>query len=133
MSTTDHVLDLAHRWAQAEEANDPELLGQVLAEDFVGVGPLGFVLNRKQWLARFGNGLTNSKFRIEDPQVHEHGPAAAVVVGVDAQETRFHGGENNGRFRLTLFAVRPADRWLVAGITIGPLRPRPGARPGEGD
>ena len=124
MTATDDILDLVDTWAAAEERNDPERLDGLLADDFVGVGPLGFVLTREQWLERFGNGLENRAFKVEDPQVHDHG-SAAVVIGVDAQETSFRGGDNSGRFRLTLVAVRPADRWLVAGVHIGPLQSAP--------
>jgi hypothetical protein len=53
--------------------------------------------------------------------VRDYG-TAAVVVGVQAQEASFQGGDNSGRFRLTLVAVRPAERWLVAGVHIGPLQ-----------
>ena len=53
MSAT-NVLDLVTSWAKAEEANDAAALDRLLAGDFVGVGPLGFVLDRDQWLARFG-------------------------------------------------------------------------------
>ena len=124
MTATNDVLDLVRRWAAAEQQNDAGSLDGLLADDFVGVGPLGFVLTREQWLARCGNGLENRSFAVEDPQVHDHG-SAAVVVGVDAQETSFRGGDNSGRFRLTLVAVRPAERWLVAGVHIGPLQAAP--------
>ena len=127
MTATNDVLDLVGRWAAAEEKNDAGLLDGLLADDFVGVGPLGFVLTREQWLERFANGLENRSFTVEDPQVHDHG-SAAVVIGVDAQETSFRGGDNSGRFRLTLVAVRPADRWLVAGVHIGPLQAVPPTR-----
>ncbi len=115
------VLDLVNRWAAAEQANDPRRLDGLLADDFVGVGPLGFVLTREQWLARFGNGLENRALVVEEPQVRDYG-TAAVVVGVLAQETSFQGNDNSGRFRLTLVAVRPADRWLLAGLHIGMLQ-----------
>ncbi|HJT99781.1 MAG TPA: nuclear transport factor 2 family protein [Actinomycetes bacterium] len=128
MSATD-VLDLVTSWAKAEEANDAAALDRLLAGDFVGVGPLGFVLDRDQWLARFGNGLENRAFAVEDAQVRPYG-AAAAVVGVLAQETSFRGGDNSGRFRLTLVAARPGDRWLLAGVHIGPLQQPPaGPRP----
>jgi ketosteroid isomerase-like protein len=127
MTATDDILDLVHRWAAAEEQNDPQRLDGLLADGFVGVGPLGFVLTRQQWLERFGGGLENRAFKVEDPQIHDHG-SAAVVVGVDAQETSFRGGDNSGRFRLTLVAVRPEDRWLVAGVHIGPLQGAPAGR-----
>ena len=126
MTATKDILDLVDRWAAAEQGNDAGQLDGLLADDFVGVGPLGFVLTRQQWLERFGNGLENRAFRVEEPQVHEHG-SAAVVIGVDAQETSFRGADNSGRFRLTLVAVRPADRWEVAGVHIGPLQSAPPA------
>jgi uncharacterized protein (TIGR02246 family) len=124
MDGTTNVLELVHRWTAAEEANDPGALGGLLADDFVGVGPLGFVLDRDQWLARFGNGLENRAFAVEDPQARHYGDAA-VVVGALAQETSFQGHDNSGRFRLTLVAVRRADRWLVANAHIGMLQPPP--------
>ena len=86
------ALDLVQRWAAAEARNDADLLDGLLADDFVGVGPLGFVLTRDQWLVRFRNGLINRAFAVEEPQVHEHGGTAAIVVGVLAQETSFRGG-----------------------------------------
>jgi ketosteroid isomerase-like protein len=122
MTATTEILDLVQRWAAAEQHNDPGLLDDVLAEDFHGVGPVGFVLDRPQWLARFGNGLQNRAFAVEDAQVRDYG-AAAVVVGVLAQDTSFQGADNSGRFRVTVVAVRPADRWLLANVHIGPLQP----------
>jgi hypothetical protein len=44
------VLDLVHGWAAAERLDDVGLLDGLLAEDFVGMGPVGFVLIRDQWL-----------------------------------------------------------------------------------
>jgi hypothetical protein len=86
MTGTTDVLDLVERWAAAEQGNDAEALDGLLTDDFVGVGPLGFVLGRDQ-------------------------------------ETSFRGGDNSGRFRLTLVAVQPADRWLLANAHIGMLQP----------
>jgi len=122
MTATTEVLELVEGWAAAEQGNDAEALDGLLADDFVGVGPLGFVLGRDQWLARFGNGLENRSFAVEDAQVRDYA-SAAVVVGVLAQETSFRGGDNSGRFRLTLVAVRSSDRWLLANAHIGMLQP----------
>ena len=117
MTATTELLDLVRRWAAAEQDNDPGRL----AEDFHGVGPAGFVLDRPQWLARLGNGLENRSFAVEDAQVRDYG-TAAVVVGALAQETSFQGRDNSGRFRVTVVAVRPADRWLLANVHIGALQ-----------
>lgn len=127
MTARTEVLELVGDWAAAEQGNDAEALDKLLAGDFVGVGPLGFVLDRGQWLGRFDNGLENRAFTVENPQVRDYG-AAAVVVGVLAQETSFQGRDNSGRFRLTLVAVRPTDRWLLANAHIGMLQ-QPAAPP----
>jgi hypothetical protein len=91
------------------------------------VGPLGFVLTREQWLARFTSGLENRAFAVEDPQIRLFGDAA-VVIGVLTQETSWQGSDNSGRFRVTLVAVRPAGTWLLAHVHIGMLQ-APGGRP----
>jgi hypothetical protein len=40
MSATSEVLELVERWATAEQGNDAQRLEDLLAGDFVGVGPL---------------------------------------------------------------------------------------------
>jgi len=124
VQATRDVLDLVQRWAAAEQRGDADLLGGLLADDFVGVGPLGFVLTRDQWLVRFRHGLENRAFAVQEPQVHDHG-SAAVVVAVQVQETSFQGRDNSGRFRVSLVAVRQVDRWLLASVHIGPLQNPP--------
>jgi hypothetical protein len=55
MTAWDGVRDLVQQWAAAEQQNDAGLLDGLLVEDFAGVGPLGFVLTREQWLDRFAS------------------------------------------------------------------------------
>jgi ketosteroid isomerase-like protein len=126
MTTSPDVLDLVRRWAAAERDNDADALDGILDADFAGVGPVGFVLSRKQWLGRFDKGLENRAFAVEDPQVREFG-TTAVVIGVQAQETDAGGRDSSGRFRVTLVVVRRAERRLLANVHIGPLD-YPGAR-----
>lgn len=71
------VQDLVRGWAAAEQHNDAGLLGGLLADDFRGVGPVGFVLTREQWLQRFDHGLVNRAFAVGDPQVRGYGTAAS--------------------------------------------------------
>ena len=124
MTAQDGVLDLTRRWAAAEERNDAGALDGLLAGEFAGVGPFGFILTRDQWLTRFTNGLVNRSFAIEDPQVRDFGDAA-VATGVLAQQTSWQGDDNSGRFRITLVAVRMEERWLLAHVHIGPLQGPP--------
>jgi ketosteroid isomerase-like protein len=133
--STDSVLDLVREWADAELRGDADALDTLLAADFVGVGPRGFVLTREQWLARYRSGdLRNSAFELREPQAREYG-AAAVVVGTQAQQTTHQGRDTSAELRATLVAVRAAggaaaggaaagdaaDRWLLAGVHLSPI------------
>jgi ketosteroid isomerase-like protein len=125
MTAQDGVLDLIQRWAAAEAHNDAATLDGLLDGGFAGVGPFGFILTRDQWLARFANGLVNRSFTDTDLQDRDYG-TAAVGIGVLAQKTSWQGGDNSGRFRVTLVAVRAGEGWRLAHVHIGPLQAPPG-------
>jgi hypothetical protein len=45
--------DLLTDWATAERNGDVSTLDRLMTDDFAGIGPLGFVLPKPVWLARF--------------------------------------------------------------------------------
>ncbi|MFI6522553.1 nuclear transport factor 2 family protein [Spirillospora sp. NPDC050679] len=122
MSSADQreqVLEATMRWARAERAMDAEALAEVLDEDFAGVGPLGFVLARRQWLERYEGGLSVGSFDWRDTRVRMFGDTA-VVIGTQVQEATYRGQPSDGRFRGTHVLVRRGDRWRVASIHLSP-------------
>src|SRR5258708_14928884 len=52
----EQVRDLGRRWAEAQEDGDADALDSLLTDDFMLVGPLGFVLTKQQWLGHFRSG-----------------------------------------------------------------------------
>lgn len=56
MATIEELNTFGQTWANAELRGDGDALNNLLADDFSGVGPLGFLLNKEQWLARFRSG-----------------------------------------------------------------------------
>lgn len=121
MTTKTDVLDLVNAWAGAEADNDATRVGELLTDDFSGVGPVGFVLNRKVWTGRFGIGLENKAFAVTEPQVRVYGDAA-VVIGVVEQQTLVRGEDNSGKFRISLVAVRDGGEWRLANLHLGDLK-----------
>jgi uncharacterized protein (TIGR02246 family) len=122
MNTTEQeVLDLVSRWAHVELTGDVDAYADLLAEDFVGVGPVGFALDGEQWAQRHRGGLQNEEFDILEPNVRLHGDTA-IVGAVQRQKTIARGRDASGSFRLVLVAVRENGRWVIAHIQLsGPL------------
>jgi uncharacterized protein (TIGR02246 family) len=128
---TQQVLDLIQRWAAAELAGDIGAYGQLLTDDFAGIGPVGFVLTREQWAKRHLGDVRNEKFEVLDPHVRVYGDPAdtAVVEAVQQQATTAMGHDASGSFRLGLVAVRAGQDWRIAHVQLsGPLL-KPGEKP----
>ena len=123
------VQKLGQTWATAELRGDSTSLREVLVEDFVGVGPRGFMLTKEQWLSRHETGsLGYESFALNEMQVRLYADAAITVcrqsaVGVyEGKNGRF---SINEQFRDTLVFVRQDGRWLLAGLQLSPILGRP--------
>jgi ketosteroid isomerase-like protein len=117
--------DVIKRWAAAELAGDHGALDDLITDDFLFVGPLGFMLDREQWLERFhADRLHYTRFAIEDVRMRTY-DAVAVVVGVQDQDGDHEGRPVRGRFRLTLVVTTAGDRPRIAGGHLSPIAAPP--------
>jgi ketosteroid isomerase-like protein len=118
--------DFGRRWAKAEIEGDVTVLDALATKDFMLVGPLGFVLDKAQWLDRYSSGdFVTSALDWRDTQVRVFGDCA-IVVGVHDQEAAYRGQPNNGQFRATHILVREDGAWRLAGMHLSPIAPPPG-------
>lgn len=125
MSTTE-ITELGRRWA-AEEHGDTATLDELAVDDFTLVGPLGFVLDKTQWLDRYRSGnFVTDELRWHDVTIRRYGDAA-VAVGIQDQRAAYQGRRSDGRFRVTQVLVRDDDRWRLAGLHLSPIAPPPGS------
>ncbi len=121
MPTQDEVLELVQRWAEAERTGDTAAYPALLTPDFVGIGPVGFVLDAEQWVRRHHGGVVNHEFSVTEPHVRGYGDAV-VVEAVQTQRTTARGRDTSGSFRLGLIAVRTDQGWRLAQAQLsGPL------------
>ena len=123
---------LGQDWAAAELGGDTTALGRILAEDFVGVGPRGFVLTREQWLSRHDSGsLTYRAFQWDEVEVRVH-DRAAVIVGRQSASAVYQDGEVRheiqDQFRATLVFVEERGRWLLLSLHLSPIAGHPAGR-----
>lgn len=129
---TDQITGFLDEWRQAELAGDAAAIGERLADDFLGVGPLGFMLPRDAWLQRFDRGLHYDEFELTETQVRRYGDTA-VVVGTQTQTGGFGG--NPLPFpvvRVTLLLDGTSGSWKLAGAHMSFIAGTPGAPPVPG-
>lgn len=119
-------------WARAEQEGDAGWLERELDDDFVGVGPLGFVLSKQDWVARFGHGLTYDAFSLEGTQVRLDGDTA-IVVGTQNQSGSMQGNPLPfSSVRSTLVLRRRSGGWRLASVHLSFIAGTPGAPPVPG-
>jgi ketosteroid isomerase-like protein len=131
-STVEELADLDRTLTRAEIAGDVATLDALATDDFTLVGPLGFVLDKRQWLDRYqGGDLRTSALAFEDAATRVYGDAA-IRVGRHVQQAKFQGRPVDGTFRATHIAVRQNRGWRLAGIHLSPIGgPPPFARPDD--
>jgi ketosteroid isomerase-like protein len=79
------IAELVQAWTDAEQHGDVEVLDRLLVDDFAGIGPVGFVLPKQAWLARFGQGLRYDAVALDAVDIRRYGDAAVVVAEQHAQ------------------------------------------------
>jgi uncharacterized protein (TIGR02246 family) len=129
VTTADTILDLVRRWADAERSLDAQPLAPLLADDFILVGPRGFMLGKQQFLSSRRSGdLKHASFTLDDVQVRIYDDAA-IAIGTQTQQSTFQGRDASGQFRVTLIAVQQQPRWVLAGVHLSAIGVPPGGPP----
>ena len=115
-------------WAGAERAGDAAALGDLLTDDFLGVGPLGFTLPKPAWVGRFEQGLAYETFDLDEIQTRLHSGSAVITLRQNHRGS--HAGQPiPGAARATLAVVRDAGRLRLAGIHMSFVAGAPGSPP----
>jgi ketosteroid isomerase-like protein len=107
-------------WADAEQLEDVAFLSEALTDDFVGIGPLGFMLTKDQWLGRYEGGLSYESFALDEVATRFYG-GVAVATCRQSQAGEFQGNDASGEFRATLIFAEQEGRWLLAGLHLSPI------------
>lgn len=115
------IRQLGQRWAEAEQRGDVAALDAMTVGNFTLVGPLGFVLDKGQWLDRYRTGqLVTSSLAWEEVQVREYGDSA-VAIGRHTQQATYQGQPSDGDFRATHVIVKENGQWQLASMQLSPI------------
>ena len=116
-------------WADAERTHDTAFLDANLTEDFVGVGPLGFMLPKPAWLSRLqGDVLVYETFDLDEIEVRSHGQVAVVTARQNAIGS-FAGTPTPESLRNTFVLVSDGEDWRLASLHMSFVAGTPGAPP----
>ena len=110
------VARLADAWATAELQSDTAFLERLLSVDFVGIGPLGFLLTKQEWIAWLESGdLKHEVLTLNEVMVRVYNDAAIVICRL-VQDATYRGTPILAQLRTTLVFVRHKGQWQLAGL-----------------
>jgi hypothetical protein len=118
--TADKIRDLGATRVAAKLGADLEALDAPATDDFHLVGPLGFVLDKQQWLDRYrSDDIATAALTWHDVEGREYGDSV-VTIGMQPQAAAYKGSPSNGDFRITHMSVREGTEWKIAGMQLSP-------------
>jgi ketosteroid isomerase-like protein len=110
-------------WVNAERAGDTQATDRLLTDDFVGIGPLGFVLPKAAWLQRQ---MHYDDLGLDDVNTRRHGDCAITTARWNAKGTA-QGHPIPEAVRVTLVSVDDQGDWRLAGVHYSFIAGTPGA------
>jgi ketosteroid isomerase-like protein len=127
----DDIMTTGQKWAAAEGTGDAGALADLVTDDFRVVGPVGFILDRQQYLGRYQGGFSPESVAWDDVMIRDYG-SAAVTIATVTQRASFQGQRADGQFRVAHVFVKAGDHWQIANVQYSMIGgPPPFARPGE--
>jgi hypothetical protein len=115
-------VELAEKLRDAELRGDVAFLDRVLAADFMGIGPRGFVLTKEAWLGRHRSGDLKYESIERDEVTIRTYAGAAIVMSRETNKTRYKGQEVPvGPLRTTHIFVRRGSDWRLVGVQMSPI------------
>ncbi len=119
------VARLADAWVAAELRGDSTFLEKTLADDFIGIGPLGFMLTKQEWLARHQSGdLKYDSLDLDEVKVRVYNEAA-VLTCRQVQNAAYRGNSIQAQLRTTLVLVHLEGQWQLASLHLSPIGQAP--------
>jgi len=125
---THEVQEFLSRWSAVELAGDSAALDSLLTDDFMAVGPLGFMLSKQDWTDRFANGLAHLAYELQDVRTRTYGDVT-VGIGLLRQEGTHQGNPIPAAARATFILVKESGALQVAGMQMSFVAGTSGAPP----
>jgi len=127
VATQPRIENLVKQWIEAERLSNAQQLEAVLTDDFLCVGPFGFVIDRQQYVGSLQSGdLKHTAFDWSEPRMRQYA-STVIVIGRQTQTSTFQGRDASGQFRVTLVATELQNQWRIASLHFCAIAQPPGA------
>jgi ketosteroid isomerase-like protein len=112
-TTADAVKQVEHEWADAGKASDADKLGQILADDWVGLGFNGKTMTKQAYIAAYKSGKSKIESFDFGPMTVKVIGSVAIVQGSDTEKSMIDGKDSSGKWVwMDVFAKRDG-KWLA--------------------
>ena len=109
------VLKLTQEWIAAEEHIDREVLNRIIADDFLGTGPMGTTVSKTDVIPAEGSGGHGLAISGLDIKVRVFGDTA-IVTGRGVPKVN-----DRPELRFTVIFVKRSDRWQMVAGHLSPV------------
>jgi hypothetical protein len=117
--TEEIILDLQHKFDLAELHGDKEALKDLLSDDFISIGPKGFLLDKSNWIGRHDQ-FKYGKLETSDTDIHLY-DKAAIIRNIQRNEASYKNEPVKVAVRVSQLWVSQNNQWKLAGIQFSPL------------
>jgi len=114
------ITSAQQRFDAAELAADTATLQELLAEDFLSIGPKGFLLSKAEWIDRHVH-FTYHALETSDVDIRTYNDDTAIVRNIQRNRATYQGTESEIAVRVSQTWVRQGGAWQLAGIQFSPL------------
>jgi hypothetical protein len=113
------IAQLQARFDNAELNGDRDTLRELIASDFLSIGPKGFVLDKEQWINRHDL-FTYSELSTSEMDIRVY-EGAVIVRDVQRNKADYDANHVEVNTRVSHIWVQQQGRWQLAGIQFSPL------------
>lgn len=119
----DTIRALQDEFDRAELHADAATLQRLLADDFLSIGPKGFVLDKQEWIDRHVH-FTYQQVDTSDLDIRLY-DQTAIVRNVQRNRATYMDQQVELALRVSQVWVKQRDEWRLAAIQFSPLAEGP--------
>lgn len=115
----DTIRALQDEFDRAELHADAETLERLLADDFLSIGPRGFLLDKEEWIGRHVH-FTYHELETSEMDIRLY-DRTAIVRNVQRNRATYKNQHVELAVRVSQVWVNQQDGWRLAAIQFSPL------------